>query len=182
MKRTWIRLALVAALVAPLGGCFPKSWVALDPFLVQLRFLVFLAGGDPWIDEATKTRKMTFEEQVEVTGNVGGLDGTYDLTLGTYGAFSGTAKVKRQRFVTLKVADTPELRAAMDAALTDALGANVSVSKAKGKLKALQTPGGVKVKASGTLSFQGSVDDGPNAPRTFRGTLKIKGEDPPPAE
>jgi hypothetical protein len=179
VKRALCRAGLVVALVAPLGACYPKEFDQGNPLGGLMRIFILLSGGNPWQQpNPQKNTKVTFEVPLVITGSVGGLDGTYNLDLNGYGTFSGTASVKRQRFVTLKVADSQEVRSAVDAALTEVMGANVSIGKAKGKLKAFQTPGGVKVKFSGTISFEGNVDDGPNAPRTFRGTLKIRGEHP----
>lgn len=177
MKRALCRAGVVAALVAPLGACYPKEFDQGNP-LGGLMVIFYLLGRTNQPLKAPGAKPTKVQTPITITGTVGGLDGTYDLALDDYGSFSGTASVKRQRFVTVVVNDTTELRDAVDAALTEQIGAAVTVTKAKARLKAFQTPGGVKVKFNGKITFQGTVDDGDDAGRSLKGSIKVKGQHP----
>lgn len=176
------RTAMAAALGITLTGCFPKSWLLAQPFLIYVELYIRFAGLEiaPYSDPQKASNKFRPETTVEVTGNAGGLDGTYDLQLGSFGHFTGSGKVKRGRFITIKAADTGELRAAVAAILSSQMnGDAVDVTKASGKIKAHQTPGGVKVVCSGKLTFRGAMATGPGAGRAIDGNLKLKGRFPP---
>jgi hypothetical protein len=180
MRRAITRSGLVLALAAGVGGCIPWAWQALqNPFLF-LMYMTLYGGDLPYDTVSAKPFKTATE--VEVTGTVGGLDGAYDLTfLGQ--TFTGTAKVKRQRFVTVNAKDSPELRAAVAAFVSSGIaGDEVTITRATGKIKAHQQPGGTQVVATAKFSFRGTIDTGEVAGRRIRGTIRGGAKDPPDEE
>jgi hypothetical protein len=129
--------------------------------------MLFLAG-------ATEKRKA--EIAVETTATIGGLDGTYDVTLGPYGVFAGTATIVGKKGAKLTIEDTPELQAAVEGVLLDALATDVMVTAAKAKIVGKQTTGGVKKRYQGKIKYEGTVATGPDAGKAVKGKIKAKGD------
>src|SRR5262245_36917925 len=59
--------------------------------------------------EARKTQKLEGQLSVPATITIGGLDGTFDVTLGTYVQFTGTAKIVGKKGAKLVVDGAPQL-------------------------------------------------------------------------
>ncbi len=177
MKRM-LKCALVVALVVPLSGCFPKG---MNYKLVRLYMIMrILYSGFPW-GPAKGSTKIDTSVDVDITADVGGLDGTYDVTVsipgeGDIGTFTGTGTVKGGRFVAIKDDGSQELLDIVDALAERVTGEDVTVTKAKAKVKAWQTPGGVEAGFKAKISWQGTIDSGPAAGKAIKGG-KITAED-----
>jgi hypothetical protein len=157
-RRVAAAVALAAAL--PLAGCFDKEIEERNPLGMFMRFI----AGDFQIAFAKVTKVETTLE-VDIIADVGGLDGTYTITLdnpegGTFGTFTGTGVVKRGRFVKIVEKDSPELLAAVEALVEATVGHDVTIEKAKAKVSAFQTPGGVEAVFKGKITFSGVVVGG----------------------
>lgn len=178
MNRRVLVAIVVAAAVLPLAGCIGLEWLFFEqPVHVAVRMVLPDSG-------AVKAKTVIEDETdvaVNISADVGGLDGNYDITLddpegGTFGSLSGTGTVKKDRFVTLKDKESEALFAAVDALLVKAFGGeSVTVTKAKAKVKANQEPGGVAANFTLTISFAGTVDTGPNAGATIKGKITSEG-------
>ncbi len=175
MRRRVLGLVLVAAALLPLGGCIPGGLLEAIEIAVYGYIRTsegFYAKGTPMEESIT----------ADVTADFGGLDGTYDITLddpdgGTFGSFSGTGTVKRGRFVTLKDNESEELFSTVAAMLSKALGGeSVNLTKAKAKVTAYQTPGGVEKHFKLTISFAGTITSGPSAGNTVKGKMSSEGQ------
>ncbi|HWP67349.1 MAG TPA: hypothetical protein VNO26_15745 [Candidatus Limnocylindria bacterium] len=167
----------VAALLAACGlgsGCF--SFAADRPVVMDVLMLVL---GDALPEPVVLPRKaQKLEGQANVTASVaiGGLDGTYDVTLGPYGRFAGTAKVVGKKGAKLVVKDSPELLAAVQGIVLDTLGVDVTVSGAKGKVVGKQTTGGVNKRYKGKIKFKGTVASGLSAGARVKGKITTSGD------
>jgi hypothetical protein len=160
-----------------LGGC------VIDDLIAQrnvLGLFTVIFGGVGGAKSATARAKALpkLKESVEVllTGQIGGLTGTYNLTLGKYGTFTGTATIGRDRkSATVKAADTPELRAVADAFVLDLHQVDIDVTSVSAKVTGRQTTGGVKKSWNGKIKFKGTVAAGPDTGRAVKGTISSKG-------
>lgn len=175
MNRRLRNFGLAAALAGaiPLAGCFPKIMNATN--LMEVYFV--LLGGDlpPALTVAATAPKTKIDTAINLhfSADVGGLDGTYDVTFDdgdgtTYGTFSGTTTVKRGRFITIKDDGSEGLLSMVNAIASTQAGGNITIEKARAKVSAYQTPGGVSVVYKGKITFKGVVADGPNAGRKLR--------------
>jgi hypothetical protein len=152
-RRVVAALGLFAAV--PLGGCDPKALLAMSPLEIEMK----IADGDfyPYKGKATKTETTL---DCEIDAEVGGLDGTYTITLnnpegGTFGSFTGTAVVKKGRIATVVAKDTPELMDAVEAMVFAATGESITVEKAKAKVKGSQVTGGIEPTYKAKITFSG---------------------------
>lgn len=177
MKRM-LKCALVAALVVPLSGCYPKG---VNYELVRLYMIMKILYPDFGGGPAKGSTKIDTSVDVDISADVGGLDGTYDVTVsipgeGAIGTFTGTGTVKGGRFVTIKDDGSQELLDIVDTLAERVTGVAVTVTSAKAKVKAWQTPGGVEAGFRAKISWQGTVDSGPAAGQAIKGG-KITAED-----
>lgn len=174
-KRLRLVLALVSA-VSLSSGCV----TALDkeePVIMDV--LMLLVGAQPVTEvvaQAQNKQKLETELTVPTLVTIGGLSGTYQVALGTYGVFSGTAKVIGQRNAKLVQKDTPELLEAVRGMLADATATDVTVSTAKLTLKGKQTTGGVNKRYKGKIKFKGTVASGASAGATAKGKITTAGD------
>lgn len=173
-------LLAVAGLLLPLGGCIPREIYQRNPLGALMRLL---SGNiSPYKAKVLSTVETTVD--VDITASVGGLDGTYDITLddpdgGTFGNFTGTATVKRGRFVSVKADEGEALFSAVAGIVGKALGGEtVSLSKVKAKVTANQEPGGVAANFKAKISFDGDVLTGPNTGNRVKGKLEGEGNYP----
>jgi hypothetical protein len=125
---------------------------------------------------AAQKQKMSSELSVETQVSIGGLSGTYDVTLGSYGRFTGTATIVGQKAAKLADDGSPALLAAVRAMVADALATDVNVSAAKAKITGRQTTGGVKKKYKGRIRFEGTVVSGADAGAAVKGKISTKGD------
>ncbi len=164
------RLVLVAAAALPLAGCFPREIAAGNP----LGFFMRLLGGGGLKAKLPVTIVDTTVD-VDIVASVGGLSGTYDVTLndptgGTFGAFSGTTEIKRGRYIVISDPGSPELMSTVAAIASKALGGDgVTIVTVKGKVSAYQTPGGVDAIFKAKIKFTGIVTSGPNVGAIIKG-------------
>jgi hypothetical protein len=173
-RRIAAAVALAAAL--PLGGCFDKEIAERNPLGIFMRVL----AGD-FVIAYAKASKVETELEVDIVADVGGLDGTYSITLdnpegGTFGTFSGTGVVKRGRFVKIVDTGSPELLATVEAIVETTIGQDVTIEKAKGKVSAFQTPGGVEAVFKAKITFSGFTVGGELDGVKIRGGKILAGE------
>lgn len=176
-KRLRLALALVSA-VSLSSGCV----TALDkeePVVMDV--LMLLVGAEARslpaaVPQAQNKQKLETQLTVPTLVTIGGLSGTYQVELGTYGAFSGTARVIGQRNAKLVQKDTPELLEAVRGILADATATDVTVSAAKLTLKGKQTTGGVNKRYKGKIKFKGTVASGASAGATAKGKVTTAGD------
>jgi hypothetical protein len=135
-------------------------------------------SGDtaPAARQARAREKLTGQLEIPATVTIGGLSGTYDVTLGTYGQFAGSAKVVGKKGAKLVVEDTPELLAAVHGMLLDALATDVTVSEAKAKVSGKQTTGGVNKRYKGKIKFKGTIATGNDAGAEVKGKVSTSGD------
>jgi hypothetical protein len=166
--------ALVGLVVASalLSGCLPEVEISRgNPLGAFMSVFAGRSGGDP-----KRTVKSKGTVDITITGSIGGLSGEYDLTLGTYGTFSGTGTIgKNRKSATVKAEDTDELRALVHAVLLDEFATDVTVTTVKAKVVGKQTTGGVKKSWKGSITFQGTVASGPDMGKRVKGKLTSKG-------
>lgn len=163
MARRFLSIVLCLVLTLPMSGCL--DMVLRESGVLGL-FMVLISGGGGYSYKSVD--KVESDVDVDIVADVGGLSGTYEVTLsdpggGDFGTFTGTGTVKRGRFVTLKAKDTPELLATVEALAEKALGEQVTITRAKAKVKTWQAPGGVEAGFKAKVKFKGTVDSGPNA-------------------
>lgn len=178
MRGRAFALLAVAGLLLPLGGCVPGDWLEAMQIAIFGQILYPNGGPGPYAKGTPLEESIT----ADVTANFGGLDGTYDITIddpdgGTFGSFSGTGTVKRERFVTLKDNESEGLYSTVAAMLGKALdGESVDLTKAKAKVTAYQTPGGVEKHFKLKISFAGTITSGPSAGNTVKGKMTSEGQ------
>jgi hypothetical protein len=155
MDRRYVAaLGLLSAV--PLGGCDPRELFTMSPLAIEMR----IAEGGFYNYAKATPFEATLD--VEIGAVVGGVDGTYTVTLddpegGTFGTFTGTGVVKRGRFVTIKAKDTPELLATVEALVEAAHGQDITLTKAKATVKANQSIGGVDPTFKAKITFAGTM-------------------------
>lgn len=181
MTRTLLRTrSLVAlALVAALASSCVEELDRDEIVIMDVLMLGVGATGKPVARDvvaAPARAKLTAELPIASTVTIGGLSGTYDVTLGSYGRFTGSATVVGRRAAKLTVEGSAELAAAVQAILADALATDVTVSSAKAKITGRQTTGGVKKKYKGKIKWSGTVAAGPDAGTAVKGKLSAKGD------
>ncbi|MCE9634724.1 MAG: hypothetical protein K8T90_03375 [Planctomycetes bacterium] len=157
-------VALLALVAAPLilPGCFPKSSAPAD---VIADTLMLVVGARPSKSQAAKPVKLAGSTTIPTTVTIGGLTGTYDVTLSGIGSFSGTAKVHGGRSVAIVDKGTDGLKSAVLNIITSTFDETPVLTKAKATFSGRQTTGGVKKLFKGKIVFSG----------TIRGGLKLKG-------
>lgn len=171
-----LAFACTAALAS---GCIPLFDTSRPVVMDVLMFVV--AGAEaqlvaPLVAAPAKRQKLTAELTVETTVTIGGLDGTYDVTLGPYGHFAGTAKVIGKKRAKLVDDGSPELLAAVHGIVLDALAADVTVSEAKAKVSGKQTTGGVHKRYKGRIKFKGTLAAGASVGAGVKGKISTKGD------
>ena len=122
------------------------------------------------------TQKLEGQVNVTASVSIGGLDGTYDVTLGPYGQFTGTAKIVGKKGAKLVDEGSPELLAAVQGMLLDTLQSDVTVSEARAKISGKQTTGGVNKRYKGKIKFKGTLASGPNAGANVKGKITTSGD------
>jgi hypothetical protein len=166
-------------MAAAVSGCVPE----IDrPHPVIMDVLMLLVGGGSAKSTATAVavpqakQKLTAELTVPATVTIGGLSGTFDVTLGTHGQFVGTAQVIGQKKAKLVDDGSAELIAAVHGILLEALSQDVTVSEAKATINGKQTTGGVNKRYKGKITFKGTVASGADAGSSVKGKIKAKGD------
>ena len=168
--------ALVSAATLA-SGCIPES---AKPETVVMDVLMLLVGaGRRSADAAVvplASPKRTSQLHVETTVTIGGLSGTYDVVLGSYGRFTGTAQIIGQKGAKLRDDGSPALLAAVQGLLFDALAADVTVTEAKAKINGKQTTGGVRKRYKGKIKFKGTLASGADEGASVKGKISTKGD------
>lgn len=180
-----VAVAKVAAVAMLCSACVPVLLSSSLPVEVKALFLGPAIIIDILEGQFDSAKRRNLTETLEITGEAGGLDGSFDFTLSgeggttTLGTFTGTAKVKRQRFVTVTINNTTDLKATVANLLryyaNDA--AEFEVKKAKATIKSHQTPGGANKVFNGKITFTATVLEGPEGAigKRFTGTFSAKG-------
>jgi hypothetical protein len=165
-------LSTVLCLPLLLGGCDEAKIV----FNSHLVLFVALFSNAPK-KQAAKRKKTKFEDKndVQVQGDMGGLSGDYDMSLGAYGSIDGTAEIKGFKKAKIREDDNPSAHAVIEAALLDRLGLDVDVQLAKVKYNGRQTTGGVKKFYNLKITFSGVLASGDGVGNEVKGKLKLKG-------
>ncbi len=174
LARRLASVALAMSLALPLGSCNFTSLSNGGP--LGLLMFVFV-GASP---KAKAKKKLKFKDNAEVTyfGQVGGLDGTYDIDIGTYGNLTGVADIKGSFKAQSKIKDLDAgLASVIEAAVLDRLGVDITVTKTKGKFKGRQTGGATNRKIfSSKFVFEGTVASGDDTGAKVKGKVTLKGK------
>ena len=170
-KRLFKRLAAlgtvgVAALIVQ--ACFPA-------IILPVVLLAVVIVGVSQSSGVGKKPGVKTEIPISVSGEIGGLDGTFDLTLGDYGTISGTADIKGQKAARLKAKNDEQTAAVVEAIVLDQTGVGIDVTKSKTVFKGSQTTGGVEKRYKIAIKWKGQILDGPDAGKSVRGAFKTKG-------
>ena len=172
-RRSIVALACAASLSA---GCIPEIDRA-EPVVMDVLMLVVGATGRSATAVSDEARlKRVGQVTAQSTVTIGGLSGTYDVMLGPYGQFSGTAKILGQKGAKLVDDGSPGLATAVQGIVRDALGYDVSDVTAKAKITGRQATGGVRKRYKGKITFQGAVASGADAGATVKGKITTKGD------
>jgi hypothetical protein len=171
------RSVLALGFAALTSGCVPE----IDrehPVVMDVLMLVVGATGRSVTGVAVPQAKtkLTSELTVPATVTIGGLSGTYDVTLGSHGQFTGTAEIKGQKGAKLTDDGSPGLLAAVHGIVLDGLATDVTVTEAKATIKGKQTTGGVQKNYKGKIKFKGTVASGPDTGATVKGKISAKGD------
>ena len=173
-RRSVCALVCAATLAS---GCIPDS---ARPETLVMDVLMLLVGarrpGGLAIEPQAAGRKLTAQLNVDTTVTIGGLSGTYDVVLGPYGRFSGTAQIVGQKGAKLTDENSPALLDAVHGILVDALAADVTVTEAKAKINGKQTTGGVHKRYKGKIKFKGTLASGADAGASVRGKISTSGD------
>jgi hypothetical protein len=183
-KKAVIFLGLV--LVGTSGGC--SEWVRSENQIMDV--LLLMVGAGP--TSKTPVEKIETEITVEVSGSVGGLDGTYDFDFndpegGTFGSIAGTTKVKdgkprQAELGRISITDkgSEDLISTLQSIAGKLVGGDVTITKAKGKIKGSQfiSPfsGDINSTFQFSSTFRGTVTSGPMLGATIK-KGKIGAED-----
>jgi hypothetical protein len=173
--RRTIGALMCAATLA--SGCIPDS---ARPETLVMDVLMLLVGahrpGGLAIAPQAAGHKLTSQLNVDATVTIGGLSGTYDVVLGSYGQFTGTAQIIGQKGAKLTDDGSPALLAAVHGILVDALAADVTVTEAKAKINGKQTTGGVHKRYKGKIKFKGTLASGADAGTSVKGKISTAGD------
>jgi hypothetical protein len=179
MKRVRSVALLVGLAVMPFGltGCISDllSTGGIIEFFLRG---IGVGGGLTTANVQTAAAKTPTVRQsipVDLTASIGGLAGTFDVSVGGYGTLSGTADIKGKKKAALKVQDDEQMAALIEAMVLDVTGAEVDVLASKTVFKGKQTTGGVKKKYKCRVAWKGTVVTGNAAGTPVRGRLKTKG-------
>lgn len=176
MRRRRSRAAVVALVMLGATGCVP---VGNSPETVIVNTLMLIVGAvpksAPVVAEGVR-RKITGDLSIAAQVTIGGLTGTYDIALGPYGSFAGTAEIVGTKAAKLTDAGSPTLLAAVHGMLLDAIAADVTVSTATAKITGRQTTGGVHKRYKGKIAFAGTLASGAEAGASVKGKITTKGD------
>ena len=171
------RTICALVLAASTSGCIPEIEkehpVIMDVFMAGVGLTPRSVGG---VAVPQGKTKLTSELTVPATVTIGGLSGTYDVTLGTYGQFTGTATIVGQKGAKLTDQGSPGLLAAVHGIVLDGLASDITVTEAKATINGKQTTGGVKKKYKAKIKFAGTVASGTDAGVTVKGKISAKGD------
>lgn len=148
--------------------------VIMDCFMLLVGATAKSAVAGAAIPQAKQ--KLTSQLTVPATVTIGGLSGTYDVTLGPYGQFAGTADIIGQKGAKLTDDGSAGLLAAVHGILLDALATDVTVTEATAKIKGRQTTGGVNKRYKGKIKFKGTVASGADAGAAVKGKISATGD------
>lgn len=160
-------LGALGAVMIAVQACFPVL------FLIVVLVNVSIVGLAPLSPDA-KPRVKT-EIPVTIDGSIGGLDGTFDIDVGTYGTITGTAQIKGQKSARLKAKDDAQANAIVEAIVLEQTGVEIDVTKSKTVFKGSQTTGGVEKRYKLSIKWKGEVATGPETGKRVKGKIKTKG-------
>src|SRR5262245_34787930 len=94
------------------AGCFP--FAGDRPVIMDVLMLV-LGSATPKSVALPRSKTQKLEGQLNVAASItiGGLDGTFDITLGPYAQFTGTAKIVGKKGAKLVADGSPQLNEAV---------------------------------------------------------------------
>ena len=174
-RRSICALVCVATLAS---GCIPDGG---RPETVIMDVLMLLVGAGrksavAVVVPQAASQKLTAQLNVDAAVTIGGLSGIYDVVLGPYGRFTGTAQIIGQRGAKLREENSPALLAAVQCILFDALAADVTVTEATAKINGKQTTGGVHKRYKGKIKFKGTLASGADAGASVKGKISTQGD------
>jgi hypothetical protein len=173
MRKRIVAGLLVLTAAFSLGGCVPAEIFEGNPLGAFLKVLSYFRASNSAVFKKPTAKA---ELPIQISGTIGGLDGTFSLTLAPYGTFTGTAEIGRdQRSAKLKAEDTDELKALVQSVLQDGIAQDVNVTEVKLTASGRQTTGGVKKSWNVKLKYKGVIAAGPDMGTSIKGTLKSKG-------
>ena len=180
-SRKILGLALIAAMGVATTGCLELIFRQTVPLSIQLIiFGVVPIAEKGEIDAAKrgpKRVKFKNKDDVELSGSIGGLSGTYDVDVGEYGTIEGTADIKGSFRAKVKSNELDEEAASViEAAILDRFDVEVDVTSTKIRYSGRQTTGGVKKIFNTKISYKGTVVSGEHAGRKIKGTMKVRGK------
>ena len=173
-RRSICALVCAATLTS---GCIPDG--RPETVIMDVLMLIVGAGRKSAVTVAAPQaagQRFASQLNVDTTVTIGGLSGTYDVVLGPYGRFTGTAQIVGQKGAKLKDENSPALLEAVHGILFDALAADVTVSEAKAKINGKQTTGGVHKRYKGKIKFKGTFASGADAGASVRGKISTNGD------
>jgi hypothetical protein len=167
--RTAVSIVVALAIALPLGACKEEEdFLTSNP--VDFLMLIF-AGATP-----KKKEKLEHTEDVQFSGSIGGLTGTFDVDVGSWGSLGGVAKIKGLKKAKLNQDGGDNENALIEAAVSDTLGVDIDVTDSKFKFNGSQTTGGVVKKFNVKVTFEGTVASGENVGKRVKGKFKTKGK------
>jgi len=161
-------LAVLTTLPFGLTGC-------ISQLLNEGGFIEFFLRGIGVGGAVGKAQKIKESVPVQFTGSIGGLNGTFDVSVGSYGTLTGTATIKGQKKAKLKLKDDQQAASLVKAMVLDVAGAEIDITKTKTVFKGSQTTGGVMKKYKCRIAWKGTILTGAGAGQPVRGRLKAKG-------
>ena len=176
MRKRLAARAIAGLVVASMfvGGCLPAVFFGLAGPIVTMFVYLRLKQPKGWY---AKSAPIDGQLDVQLSGSIGGLDGQYDITVGSFGQFTGTAKIgKNRKSAKVSAENTDQLRALVHNMVMASNAMDVTVTDVKVNVTGKQTTGGVEKSWSGKLSFKATVASGENVGQSVKGTIKSKGE------
>lgn len=161
-------LAFVGIVSIAATGCFPG-------FSVIGTNLEFFARGLGIIRDPAKAPTVRESIPVTLECTYGGLDGTFEVGVGSYGSVSGTAQIKGQKAAQLKLKSDAQTKSLVEAMVLDVTGVEVDVTKSKTVFKGSQTTGGVEKRYKCQISWKGTIVGGDDDGKTVGGKIKTSG-------
>lgn len=180
-KNRVLGLVLVGAMSLATTGCVSSLVNQIGPFGLFLLIFGTAPAETSAKPEAAKRGpkrvKFKSKEDIQVTGSIGGLSGTYDLDIGDYGNIEGTADIKGQfRAKVRSNGFDPQAASVIEEAVLDRFDVEVDVTSTKVRYAGRQTTGGVKKIYNTKISYKGTVVSGEHAGRKIKGTMKFRGK------
>src|SRR5688572_2481501 len=185
MRRRLVSVSLVCLTALSLTACINKILKEVGPLGYIFLFFQGPVIADAKPAKAPKPVRVEGSVDVTMDAQIDGVPtGGYDITLTRtsdsvlLGRFTGTAKIKRQRFVKFTEKDSEELRTTIENILgSGEPGTVFDITKARAVVSAHQTPGGVNAVGKVKITFSGEVVEGEATGRIRGGKIVFEFDD-----